>query len=108
MALLTVKNIADDESADQADRNKACERAKTQIPSRSDQQKELDQLKVGEYTRYCGGQSIPLQEFQHMMRRGKKAKKKLQPERQKQEEINQSGCEPLNLENTYERVFWGT
>ena len=59
------KKIAEDTTKDQTERNKARERAQMQISSRLDQQKQLEQLKAGEYTRDGGGQSISLEVFQN-------------------------------------------
>ena len=68
------KKIAEDTTKGQAERNKAREIAQRQISRRIDLQRQLDQLKAGEYTRDGGGQSIPLEVFQK--KRRKKARKR--------------------------------
>ena len=68
------KKIADDSTKDPAERKRGYERLQRQISSRTDLQRELDQLKAGEYTRDGGGQSIPLEVFQK--KRRKKARKR--------------------------------
>ena len=68
------KKIAEDTTKDQTERNKARERAQRQISSRVDLQKQLDQIKAGEYMRDGGGQSIPLEVFQKNEKKGKKEK----------------------------------
>ena len=68
------KKIADDSTKDPAERKRGYERAQRQISSRTDLQRQLDQLKAGEYTRDGGGQSIPLEVFQK--KRRKKARKR--------------------------------
>ena len=70
------KTFAEDTTKDQTERNKARERAQMQISSRIDLQRQLDQLKTGEYTRDGGGQSISLEAFQKTMKKGKKEKNK--------------------------------
>ena len=72
--ILKIKKIAEDTTKDQTERNKARERSQRQISSRVDLQKQLDQLKAGEYTRDGEGQSIPLEVFQK--KRRKKARKR--------------------------------
>ena len=52
---MKIKKIAEDTTKDQTEINKARERAIRQISSRVDLQKQLDQLKAGEYTRDGGG-----------------------------------------------------
>ena len=49
------KKIAEDSTKDRAERNKARERAQRQISYRIDLQRQLDQLKAGEYTCDGGG-----------------------------------------------------
>ena len=73
--ILKIKKIAEDTTKDQTERNKARERSQRQISSRVDLQKQLDQLKAGEYTRDGEGQSIPLEVFQKKTKKkGKKEK----------------------------------
>ena len=68
------KNIAEDTTKDQTERNKAREKAQIQISRRIDLQRQLDQLKAGEYTRDGGGQSMPLEVFKKTKKKGKKEK----------------------------------
>ena len=80
------KKTADDSNESQEERNKARERAKKQIETRTDLQKELDRLKKGEYAPVLG-ESIPLQDFrQHEAQRQEREEEILQ-ERQEQDEI---------------------
>ena len=58
------KKITEDTTKDETERRKAYERAQRQISYRIDMQKQLDQLKSGEYTHDGGGQSISLEVFQ--------------------------------------------
>ena len=54
--ILENKTIAQDATESWAERDEARERAQRQISSRIDLQRQLDQLKAGEYTRDGGGQ----------------------------------------------------
>ena len=90
---MKIKKIAEDTTKDQTERNKARERAQRQISSRVDLQKQLDQLKAGEYTRDGGGQSIPLEVFQKNEEKRQEREKQLQQEKQEQEKM-------INDENT--------
>ena len=85
--LLKIKKIAEDTTKDQTERNKARERAQRQISSRVDLQKQLDQLKAGEYMHDGGGQSIPLEVFQKNEEKTQEREKQLQQEKQEQEKI---------------------
>ena len=87
------KKIAEDTTKDQTERNKARERAQRQISSRVDLQKQLDQLKAGEYTRDGSGQSIPLEIFQNNEEKRREREKQLQQGKQEQEKM-------INDENT--------
>ena len=75
------KKIADDSTKDTAERKRAYERLQRQISSRTDLQRELDQLKAGEYTRDGGGQSIPLEVFQKNEEKRQEREEKLQQEK---------------------------
>ena len=87
------KKIADDSTKDPAERKRAYERAKNQISSRTDLQRQLDQLKAGEYTRDGGGQSIPLEVFQKNEEKRQEREEKLQQEKKEKEKV-------INDENT--------
>ena len=87
------KKIAEDTSKDQTERNKARERAQRQISSRVDLQRQLDQLKAGEYTRDGGGQSISLEVFQQNEEKRQEREKQLRQEQEEREKI-------INEENT--------
>ena len=82
-----------DTTKDQTERNKARERAQRQISSRLDLQRQLDQLKAGEYTRDGGGQSISLKVFQNNEEKRQEREKQLQQEKEEREKI-------INDENT--------
>ena len=75
------------------ERNKARERARMQISSRIDLQRQFDQLKAGEYTRDGGGQSISLEVFQNNEEKRQEREKQLQQEKEEREKI-------INDENT--------
>ena len=87
------KKIAEDTTKGQAERNKARERAQRQISYRIDLQRQLDQLKAGEYTRDGGGQSIPLEVFQNNEEKRQEREEQLLQEKQEQEKV-------INDENT--------
>ena len=89
---MKIKKIAEDTTKGQAERNKARERAQRQISYRIDLQRQLDQLKAGEYTRDGGGQSIPLEVFQKNEEKRQEREQLLQ-EKQEQEKV-------INDENT--------
>ena len=92
-ALLKIKKIAEDTTKGQAERNKIRERAQRQISYRIDLQRQLDQLKAGEYTRDGGGQSIPLEVFQKNEEKRQEREEQLLQEKQEQEKV-------INDENT--------
>ena len=77
------KKIAEDTTKDETERRKAYERAQSQISYRIDLQKQLGQLKSGEYTHDGGGQSISLEVFQKKEEKRQEREKQL---RQEQEE----------------------
>ena len=81
------KKIAEDTKKDQTERNKARERAQRQISSRVDLQRQLDQLKAGEYTCDGGGESIPLEVFQQNEEKRQEREKQLRQEQEEREKI---------------------
>ena len=87
------KKIVEDTTNDQTERNKAREREQRQRASRADLQRQLDQLKAGEYTRDGGGQSISLEVFQNNEEKRQEREKQLQQEKEEREKI-------INDENT--------
>ena len=84
---MKIKKIAEDTTKDQTERNKAHERAQMQRSSRSDLQRQLDQLKAGEYTRDGGGQTISLEVFQNNEEKRREREKQLQQEKEEREKI---------------------
>ena len=94
------KKIAEDTTKDQTERNKARERAKMQISSRIDLQKQSDQLKAGEYTRDGGGQSISLEVFQNNEKTRQEREKELQQEKEEQEKIINDENAPISEKET--------
>ena len=87
------KKIAEDTTKDETERNKARERAQRKISYRIDLQRQLDQLKAGEYTRDGGGQSISLEVFQKIEEKRREREEQLLQEKQEQEKV-------INDENT--------
>ena len=79
------KKIAEDTTKDETERRKAYERAQRQISYRIDMQKQLDQLKSGEYTRDGGGQSISLEVFQKNEEKRQEREKQLRQEQEERE-----------------------
>ena len=102
------KKIAEDSTKDQTEKNKARERTKMQISSRVDMQKQLDQLKAGEYTRDGGEQSISLEVFQKNEEKRQEREKQLQQETQEQEKMindeNKSISEKEKVEKEIEEI----
>ena len=90
------KKIAEDTTKDQTERNKARERAQMQISSRIDLQRQLDQLKAGEYTRDGGGQSISLEAFQNNEEKRQEREKELQQEKKEREKIINDENAPIS------------
>ena len=90
------KKIAEDTTKDQTDRNKARERAQIQISSRIDLQRQLDQLKAGEYTRDGGGQSISLEVFQNNEEKRQEREKQLQQEIEERKKIMNDENAPIS------------
>ena len=85
--ILENKKVAEDTSKGGAERNAARERAQRQISSRIDLQRQLGQLKAGEYTRDGGGQSIPLEVFQKNEEKRQEREEQLLQEKQEQEKV---------------------
>ena len=90
------KKIAEDTTKDQTERNKARKRAQLQISSQIDLQKQLDQLKAGEYTRDGGGQSISLEAFQNNEEKRQEREKELQQEKEEREKIINDENAPIS------------
>ena len=78
---MKIKKIAEDTAKDPTERKRARDRAQRQISSRIDLQKQLDQLKAGEYTRDGEGQSIPLEVFQKNIEKRQEREEQLQQEK---------------------------
>ena len=79
------KKISQDPTKGQTERNKAHERAQRQIASRADQQRQLDQLKAGEFPRDGEGQTISLQVFQNNKEKRQEREKQLQQDKEERE-----------------------
>ena len=90
------KKIAEDTTKDQTERNKARERAQMQISSRIDLQRQLEQLKAGEYTSDGGGQSISLEVFQNNDEKRQEREKELQQEKEEREKIINDENAPIS------------
>ena len=97
------KKNAEDTTKDQTERNNARERAQFQISSRIDLQKELDQLKAGEYTRDGGGQSISLEVFQNNEEKRQEREKQLQQEKEEREKIINDENAPISEKEKAEK-----
>ena len=99
------KKTADDPYESQEERNKAHERAKRQIETRTDLQKELERLKKGEYEPVLG-ESIPLQEFQQHEAERQEREEEIRQERQEQDEIaNDENAPQAERQQARERVL---
>ena len=90
------KKIAEDTTKDQTERNNAHQRAQMQISSRIDLQRQLDQLKAGEYTRDGGEQSISLETFQNNEEKRQEREKELQQEKEEREKIINDENAPIS------------
>ena len=97
------KKIAEDVSKGGTERNKARERAQRQISYRIDLQRQLDQLKAGEYTRDGGGQSIPLEVFQKNEEKRQEREKQLLQEKQEQEKVINDEIAPISEKEKAEK-----
>ena len=97
------KKIAEDVSEGGTERNKARERAQRQISYRIDLQRQLDQLKAGEYTRDGGGQSIPLEVFQKNEEKRQEREKQLLQEKQEQEKVINDESAPISEKEKAEK-----
>ena len=95
-SIIENKKNAEDTTKDQTERNKARERAQMQISSRIDLQRQLDQLKAGEYTRDGGGQSISLEAFQNNEEKRQEREKELQQEKKEREKIINDENAPIS------------
>ena len=102
-AFLRIKKNSEDESKGPTEKNKARERAQLQISKRIDLQKELDQLKAGEYIRDGGGQSIPLEVFQANEEKSQEREEQLLQERQEQEKVINDESAPISEKEKAEK-----
>ena len=90
------KKIAEDTTKDQTERNNARQRAQMQISSRIDLQRQLDQLKAGEYTRDGGGQSISLEAFQNNEEKRQEREEQIRQEKEEREKIINDENAPIS------------
>ena len=86
-----------------AERNKARERAQMQISSRIDLQRQLDQLKAGEYTRDGGGQSIPLEAFQKNDEKRQEREEQIRQEKEERKKIINDENAPISEKEKAEK-----
>ena len=101
--ILENKKIAEDTTKDKTERKKAHERAQMQISSRLDLQKQLDQLKTGEYTRDSGGQSIPFEVFKKTKKKGKKEKNNCDKNKKKEKKSLMMKTRPFQKKKKLEK-----
>ena len=90
------KKNAEDTTKDQTERNKARQRAQMQISSRMDLQRQLEQLKAGEYTRDGGGQSISLEAFQNNDEKRQEREEQIRQEKEELEKIVNDENAPIS------------
>ena len=97
------KKIAEDTTNDQTERNNARERAKRQMSLWADMQRQLDQLKAGEYTRNGGGQSRSLEVFQKNEEKRQEREKQLRQEQEEREKIINDKSAPISEKEKAEK-----
>ena len=100
------KDLVEKEGLKQKEKNKARERAQMGIAKRADLNKELEQLKKGEYTRQGGGQTMSLEVFQQHEDNRQERERELQQERQEQKIIiNDENVPLVQRELSQERII---
>ena len=100
------KDLYEREGFNQTEKNKARERAQMGIATRADLNKELKQLKNGEYTRQGGAQTMPLEVFQKYEYIRQERERELQQERQELEIfINDENAPLVQREQSENRII---